>query len=74
MTKKEYIELRNQPEIPLDIWFEYYQERGGTLDKEEFIQIFSILMTQETVTATKVINFHTALNNFYRYYNQKFGL
>lgn len=79
MTKDQYINIRNQSEIPLSIWFEYYRERGGIItDITEFDKLFtkSIIETPIYITNGKPrqVTLTTALNNFYKYYNTKFEL
>lgn len=78
MTKAEYLVVRNQPEIPMDIWYEYYLERGGTnIGLSLFVEAFTnvllgtIVMTK---SGPKTLSLKTALISFYKYYNQKFGL
>lgn len=78
MTKEEYLKIREQPEIPMPIWFEYYQERGGLLDYEEFVKTFTTFTWNQSVVRSrfglKQITLNSALRNFFEYYNQKFGL
>lgn len=78
LTKQAYLKLRDKDEIPFDIWFEFYQERGGVLDRASFEEIFTVLMTEEAVVSTssgdKIITFPGALKRFFQYYNNKFKL
>jgi hypothetical protein len=79
MTKDEYIQLRKQREIPIPIWFEFYKERGGLLDDiGEFEKVFTTVTVNQSIIATpsgaKQVTFKSALEHFYNYYNNKFGL
>ena len=79
MTKEEYIEVLKLPEIPIPIWFEYYRERGGTIDDvAEFQKTFFTAIHNEWVVTSpfgaKKITLKSALHNFYSYYNRKFGM
>lgn len=81
MTEQEFIELQKQPEIPMSAWFEFYKEKGGTLDDiVKFEEVFTTLIVNESVIGTvgspnlKQITLKSALTKFYEYYNEKFGL
>ncbi len=81
MTEQEYLQLREQPEIPMSAWFEFYREKGGILnDIGEFEKVFTTAIVNESVIGTvgsptlKQVTLKTALNRFYEHYNQKFGL
>lgn len=69
MTKEEYLNVRDLPEIPMGIWFEYYKEKGGNLPtKAEFEHAFTIMLWNDPFA------FRNALNSFYTHYNTKFNL
>lgn len=81
MTEQEYIELQKQPEIPMSAWFEFYKEKGGTLDNiVKFEEAFTTLLVNQSVIATvgsptmKQVTLKSALDRFYEHYNKKFGL
>ena len=80
MTRDQYLKIRDSPEIPMEAYFDYYRERGGTLDDiNKFTEILSTLMWNDTVvTGTNIvikkITHNSVLTNFYKYYNQKFAL
>jgi hypothetical protein len=80
MTQEEYLVIRNKKEIPFEVWFEYYRERGGTIeDFKKFEEVFTILLfnaaeVQSSNGQMREVTLKSALENFYAYYNQKFGL
>lgn len=80
MTKEVYLLILQQPEIPMEFWFEYYKERGGRIpDLERFENTFSIILwNNSTIQGSdgvlKQVTFKSALNSFYEYYNKKFEL
>lgn len=81
MTEQEYLAVRELSEIPMEAWFDFYKERGGVLDDiAEFEKIFSVAIVNESVIGTvgsptlKQITLKSALDKFFQYYNQKFGL
>lgn len=79
MTKDTYLKIVEQENIPMEVFFEYYKERGGTLtDLDEFSELFSTAIsnqwTVKTSSGMKKITYTSVLNNFYSYYNNKFGL
>jgi hypothetical protein len=76
MTKDQWVEMKNRDEFPLEVWFEYYKERGGIVsDIGQFRDLFIKLVQAEPrlVNNGKVISTGTALNNLKEYYNSKFG-
>jgi hypothetical protein len=81
MTEQEYIQLREQREIPMSAWFEFYREKGGTLDDiVKFEEVFTTLVVNQSVIGVvgspnlKQITLKSALSKFYQHYNEKFGL
>lgn len=75
MTKEQYLIIRTMPEIPMDIWFEFYKERGGILQRVDFDNIFSTIIWNNSITINmKQVTLSSAINNFYSYYNEKFGV
>lgn len=81
MTEQEYIQLREQPEIPMSAWFEFYREKGGVIDDiVKFEEVFTTLLVNQSVISTvgsptlKQVTLKSALDKFYQHYNQKFGI
>lgn len=80
MTKEDWLHWRQQPSIPMDIWFAYYSEKGGYITNiDEFAKIFSSLITnQATVQGSdgrmKQITNATASRRMREYYDDKFEL
>ena len=78
MTKEEYLLVREKVEIPKEVWFEYYKERGGKLGEEEFWKMFVKSIFHQPITLSggraRQTTFHSALQSFYSYYNSKFDV
>lgn len=78
MTKQEWLKIRTLKEIPKQIWFSFYREKGGIIDNlEDFWKAFvEILSTQMMIfpQTQKRLTFKSALNQLYSYYNSKFEL
>jgi len=79
MTKEQYLDIISRSQIPMNIWFEYYRERGGLVDDfAQFERLFSTALvnefTVESSSIPKKISLTSALHNFYSYYNKKFGM
>lgn len=79
MTKEEYIKLLESEEIPIEVFFSFYKERGGTLDDlYEFAKIFATAISNEWVVHTpngaKKITYQSCVDNFLYYYNKKFEI
>lgn len=81
MTKEQYLELFTKPEIPMDIWYEFFLERGGAqIGMELFARVFGIVTQPGGTMVTgsngqpKWISMESCYKNFYQYYQQKFEL
>ncbi len=78
MTKEKYLEVRDMTEIPKEIWYKYYKERGGMVDEDKFWEAFVKSLVSKMVVVNrdgpKQIDFKTALDSFYGYYNRKFNV
>jgi len=80
MTEEQYLMVRDLPEIPMEIWYMYYRERGGTMTSfDDFKTAFAAFVwNQATMEGSdgsmKQITLKSAYDNFYRYYNEKFRL
>jgi len=76
MTKDQWLILRNQQELPMSVWFEYYRENGGLIqDFNDFVEQFSLLLLRPRLLSNgRVIhiNLATAWNRISKYYNKKF--
>ncbi len=74
MTKEDYQQLREKPEIPMDRWYEFYIERGGfQIGLEKFTELFTDTMLGVTI-GKRFMSLETALRQFYQYYNKKFDI
>lgn len=79
MTKEQWIQIRDQFHIPIEVWFDYYRERGGSIqDLQTFtITFYEILPKNHIVQTnkwTRKITFETAVKQLFEYYNNKFDL
>lgn len=79
MTKDVYLLIRDLPTIPIRTWYEYYLERGGFEGEAEFeARFYNMLRNEPIIQVTdgvmKQITLKSAYDNFYNYYNEKFGL
>lgn len=81
MTKDEYLELINKPEIPMDVWYNFFLEKGGDeLGLEEFTARFKAVtqnvprMVIGTDKAFKWVSMDSALRKFHEHYREKFEL
>jgi hypothetical protein len=79
MTRDEWLKVREEPYIPLGVWFEFFKARGGDIeDPIEFEAIFSKLLRDKPVFIryghVMTINEDTARYNLSTYYNSIFGL
>jgi hypothetical protein len=78
MTKEQFLEIIKKPEIPMEIWFEYYKERGGLADPETFTKVFTTALWNQWNLrrpdgSVVQVSFKTALEGFYEYYAKKFN-
>jgi len=79
MTKEQFLFILKQPEIPMEVWFEFYRERGGSIpDLETFTHVFSIILWNESHIQVgdtmKQVTLGSAFKNFHDYYAKKFSL
>ncbi len=78
MTAQRWEHVRTLKEVPIDVWFEYYRDCGGTLQYESaFARLFGEIISRNTMIKNSKgnlvqVNFATALNRLYEYYNNKF--
>ena len=76
MTKEEWINLKTKEEIPLEIFYTYYTEMGGSLNFQDFQTFFVSLLTSPIAFSynNKIINYETSIKRLYNYYDKKFDL
>lgn len=76
MTKEQWLLTREKPEIPMDVWFSFYKEKGGIADVSLFEKMFTNAIFQEPVflRIQKKVTFASCLNKLFTHYNEKFGL
>ncbi len=81
MTKEQYQELLTKPEIPMDLWYEFFIEMGGTnIDLGTFANMFLILTRdgETPVSGTdgeiKWVSLASAQKKFHEHYHKLFGL
>lgn len=76
MTKARWQVVSRMEEIPMDVWYEYYQEMKGTLSIERFERVFPQMLGQEVVIegakGHKLLSFNTAINRLYQHYDNKY--
>jgi len=76
MTQQRWESVRALREVPMDVWFEYYQENGGVLQRDQFDRLFPEMLKAGMIRTTKgllvSISLNTAINRLYDYYNKKF--
>lgn len=79
MTKSEYLKIRELSEIPMESWYQFFLDNGGSeIGIGEFTRIFSTFTWNASVVrgsmGLKQIKYGDCVQKFYEYYNQKFGL
>lgn len=80
LTKEEWEHWREMPNIPIDVWFSFYKEKGGHLESvDEFTQVFLTLVNNSMVVTNsdgvkKQITAATAWEKMKVYYDNKFGI
>ncbi len=75
MTKDRWQVVRNLQEVPMDVWFEYYKEKGGaTAAQDVFEKAFVNFIAVKFLAPNGWVypNFRGALNRLYKFYNEKF--
>lgn len=78
MTKQRWEQVRQLDELPIDVYWEYYQEKGGIVkDYTIFKRLLEQAMFQRVRVLTKKgirsITHHSALQSVYKYFNNKFN-
>lgn len=80
LNKEEWEHWREMPNIPIDIWFSFYKEKGGYLDNiEDFTDIFiTMINNRMTVEGSdgvmKEVSARSAFGKMKEYYDTKFGI
>ena len=79
MTKEQWLIVRKKEEIPMEVWFEYYTEKGGILKNiAEFEHYFTQMLTMRQIIIVngqhKELGFGSAVRRIIKYYNEKFGV
>lgn len=80
MDKKDYLKIKEQVEIPLSLFYEYYLDKNKNnevMDLKEFEAYFPQFMQYqaiETKNGVKFVNFTSIVKKVYDYFNQKWDL
>lgn len=78
MTKEIYIELRDQQEFPLSLFWEYFKEKGGKYEEREFMEQFPKYMFSNVIVlgenGPRGFNYEKSIARIINYFNSKFGL
>lgn len=84
MTKEDYIKLREEEEIPLSLFYEYYEDKLPVGAKKYSLEEFEIAFPQfmqqfwgqiiVTKNGMKSIDFSNIVNKVYDHFNRKFEL
>lgn len=76
MTKEEWKKVREEPYIPLGVWFSYYKENGGDItDPIEFEKKFNDILRSKPIFysirrgTVMQITLQTAKNRLFKYYD-----
>lgn len=83
-SKEEYIKIRNQTEVPVELFYEFWKETKpshySNLTYGEFAAPFLYFMaeaegfTVPTPNGMKRISYEAAVNKVFRHFNEKFEL
>lgn len=80
VTKEEWEHWREQSNIPIDIWYSFYKEKGGYLDTlESFTQVFLSMINEKMIVqgsggVMKQITNISAFGKMKTHYDTKFGI
>lgn len=77
MTKEEWIKVRDEPYIPLGVWFSYYKEMGGDIEdptefEKQFNHVTSGIYLVVVRGQLREISYETALRRLLNYYDNIF--
>lgn len=75
MNKQEWEQIKASGNVPISLWFEFYREKGGTIeDLATFQQMFDFIVSeQQPVVNGQLVNAGTARNRLVAHYDNKFG-
>jgi len=83
MTKEEYFTIREQEEIPVSLFYDFYVDTAPNPSKvitfEEFEKVYPQFMAtlgnkiMITPSGTKTITFEGAIEKVYKYFDKKFA-
>lgn len=80
LTKEEWDHWREMPNIPINVWYSFYKEKGGYVDTlEQFTEIFlSMVNNRMTVQGSdgvmKEVSAQSAFKKMKEHYDAKFGI
>lgn len=77
VTKKYWEEVKTKQEFPIEICFEYYQEKGGIVDFTQFQRIFPQLIVKRTIILNSqnqpvILDFESIYHKIFNHYETKF--
>lgn len=77
MNKEEWDSIKNQEEITIKTFHDYYLERGGLItDITAFEKLLMLIlqnnMPLRTESGPKLVTFESMIKNLYEYYTKKF--
>ena len=81
MTKEEWVKVREEPHIPLGVWFSYYKDNGGDIDDpvefedrfNEIINAHHIFFSEMYQTLMHVTQ-QTAKARLFNYYDSIYDI
>lgn len=80
MTKEIWLSVRGKRELPVEVWFEFYKEKGGTLNSiDVFYSMLGAMFASEPVIRCKdgverQVTAISALNKIHIHYDQMFQI
>lgn len=79
IDKESYMRIREEEEIPLSLFYEFYKDKGGLdISLEEFEAIFPQFMQRtmggmiNTKNGVKFIDFKSIVDKVYKHFDEKF--
>lgn len=83
MNKKDYIKIRDNEEVPLSLFYEYWKEvkpsNYQNFTFEEFSKVFPVYLKNEgvpvnTPNGVKIISYQASIGKIFNHFNKKFNL
>jgi hypothetical protein len=81
MTREEWVKVREEPHVPLGVWFSYYRSNGGLIDDpSEFERTFNEVIAEHRIFIDPLrgllmhVTTETARKRLFNYYDTMFGL